>query len=98
MIEVMELLMNLSRDFGIVKAYVLSLQKTKLDDFKDTWIDGQDVMMTLHISKRTLQSLRDEGTLNFSRINGKFYYKVSDIEYLLESHYSKNNLSGHGSE
>lgn len=98
MIEVMELLMNLTRDFGIVKTYVLSLKKTKLDDFKDTWIDGSDVMQILSISKRTLQTLRDEGTLNFSRINGKFYYKVSDIEKLLESHYTKNISTGHGTK
>jgi len=96
MIEIMDMLMNLSRDFEIVKTYIQSLKRTRMDDFKDTWIDGQDVMQTLHISKRTLQSLRDEGTLNFSRINGKFYYKISDIDSLLEANYSRKKSSADG--
>ena len=45
-------------------------------------------MLALNISQRTLQTLRDNGTLPFSRISGKFYYKVSDLEALLESNYS----------
>jgi len=52
------------------------------------WLDNQDVMQRLHISPRTLQTLRSNGTLPFSRIKGKFYYKVSDLEALLESNYS----------
>jgi hypothetical protein len=98
MIEIMELLQNLSHDFQIVIRYILSLKKTHLDELKETWIEGKEVIQTLHISTRTLQSLRDEGTLKFSRINGKFYYKVSDLENLLESNYSHDKTSGHGTE
>jgi hypothetical protein len=45
-------------------------------------------MQMLHISKRTLQNLRDSKTLPFSRVNGKFFYKLSDIQSVLESNYS----------
>ncbi len=98
MTEVMNLLMQLTRDFEVIRAYVLALKKSKLDNFKETWIDGQDVMQTMHISKRTLQSLRDNGTLPYSRINGKFYYKVADIENLLESNYSQSKPTDHGNK
>ena len=54
------------------------------------WLDNQDVMQILHISPRTLQTLRANGTLPFSRIKGKFYYKVSDLAALLESNYTAN--------
>jgi hypothetical protein len=54
------------------------------------WLDNQDVMQILHISPRTLQTLRANGTLPFSRIKGKFYYKVSDLEALLNSNYTAN--------
>ena len=37
----------------------------KLDD----WLDNQDVCQILNISPRTLQTLRDNGTLAFSQIN-----------------------------
>ena len=94
----MNLLIQLTRDFEVIRAYVLALKKSKLDNFKETWIDGQDVMHTMHISKRTLQSLRDNGTLPYSRINGKFYYKVADIENLLESNYSQSKPTDNGNK
>ena len=61
---------------------------------KQSWIDGQDVMLALKVSKRTLQTMRDTGILPYSRINGKFYYKVEDLEKLLESNYSRTLKSG----
>ncbi len=96
--EILNLLMQLTQDFDLIRAYVLAMKKSKLDSFKETWIDGQDVLQTMHISKRTLQSLRDNGTLPYSRINGKFYYKVADIESLLESNYSNSNPTAHGNK
>ncbi len=98
MTEVLNLLMQLTRDFEVVRAYVFALKKSKLDNFKETWIDGQDVMHIMHISKRTLQTLRDNGTLPYSRINGKFYYKVADIENLLESNYSQSKPTDNGNK
>ena len=98
MTEVLNLLMQLTRDFEVVRAYVFGLKKSKLDNFKETWIDGQDVMHTMHISKRTLQTLRDNDTLPYSRINGKFYYKVADIENLLESNYSQSKPTDNGNK
>lgn len=77
-------------DVKEVKAYLQSLKQTRAEKFKESWIDGQDVMLVLKISKRTLQSLRDNGTLPFSRIKGKFYYRVSDLDALLENNYSGN--------
>ena len=98
MTEVLNLLMQLTRDFEVVRAYVFALKKSKLDNFKEIWIDGQDVMHTMHISKRTLQTLRDNATLPYSRINGKFYYKVADIESLLESNYSQSKPTDNGNK
>ena len=53
------------------------------------WVDNQVVMQTLHISPRTLQTLRSNGTLPFSRINNKIYYRRRDIERILNDNYSK---------
>ncbi len=68
-----------------------------LERFGESWIDGQDVMDALNISKRTLQTLRDSKMLPYSRINGKFYYKVADIEALLETNYQPSKQKCHGS-
>ena len=53
----------------------------------EDWVDGQYVMQILHISPRTLQTLRTNGTLPFSRIGKKLYYKRSDIEQMLKDNY-----------
>ena len=81
---------NLTQDVREIRETLRYLSMSSLNQLKDEWVDGQVVMQTLHISQRTLQSLRDNGTLPYSRINGKFYYKVSDIRELLESNYSKS--------
>ncbi len=47
------------------------------------WLDNQDVCLLLKISPRTLQTLRDNGTLAFSRINHKIYYKPEDVEKIV---------------
>ena len=47
------------------------------------WLDNQDVCQILNISPRTLQTLRDNGTLAYSQINRKVYYKPEDVEMIL---------------
>ena len=47
------------------------------------WLDNQDVCLLLNISQRTLQTLRDNGTLGFSKINRKAYYKPKDVEMII---------------
>lgn len=47
------------------------------------WLDNENVCRLLGISKRTLQTYRDNGTLPYSQINHKMFYKASDIEALL---------------
>jgi len=96
MTEVFDMILTLTQDIKTIKAYLLNFHKSRLEQFSEEWIDGQVVMQTLHISKRTLQSLRDGGVLPYSRINGKFYYKISDMETLLESNYSSSKSKHYG--
>ena len=49
----------------------------------DDWLDNQDVCQMLNISPRALQTLRDNGTLAYSQINRKVYYKPEDVEGIL---------------
>ena len=53
------------------------------------WLDNQDVMFALHVSLRTLQTMRSNGTLPYSRIRNKIYYRRRDIERLLNENYTK---------
>jgi hypothetical protein len=56
----------------------------------ETWLDIQETCLLLKISKRTLQSYRDNGILSYSQIAGKIYFKASDIEKHLQVHYIKS--------
>ena len=46
-------------------------------------LDGQDIMQLLHISPRTLQTLRSNGTIPHTRLGRKIYYRRQDIENIL---------------
>jgi hypothetical protein len=48
------------------------------------WLKSNDVRKLLKISPGTLQNLRINGTLCFTRIGGIIYYKLEDINRLLE--------------
>jgi hypothetical protein len=47
------------------------------------WMDNQDACITLNISPRTLQTYRDNGTLPYSQVNHKMYYKPEDVQAAL---------------
>lgn len=45
-----------------------------------------EVIRILKISKRTLASLREKGTLSFSKLGGKIFYTLADVLAMVESH------------
>ena len=47
------------------------------------WMDNQDVCRMLNIRPRTLQTLRDNGTLAYSQINHKTYYRPEDVQRIV---------------
>ena len=96
MTEIIDLLLTLSQDVKHLKARIELLRQSRAEVLKDTWIDNQDVLQTLHISKRTLQTFRTNGILPYSKIKGKFYYKVADIEQLLQDNYYNHNFKYNG--
>jgi hypothetical protein len=48
-------------------------------------LDSQDVCLALDISKRSLQLYRDNGTIPYTSLGGKFYYKETDIDEILKN-------------
>jgi len=55
----------------------------------EKWLDNLELMTLLKVSKRTAQSYRDTGVISFSQVGNKIYYKLSDVETLLNKHYNK---------
>lgn len=52
---------------------------------EEKWLDNQEVCLMMNITKRTLQTYKDKGVLAYSKLNRKNYYKLSDIQSLLQA-------------
>jgi hypothetical protein len=68
-------------DSFIKKIETICEQNT--DKSLNKWLDNEDVCRLLKISKRTLQTYRDNGTLPFSQLGYKMYYKPEDVEQII---------------
>ena len=96
MIEIIDLLMGLSQEVRDLRTRIELLNATKVEYLKNAWVDNQDVMQMLHISPRTLQSFRTNIVRANCKISGKIYYKVADIEELLQANYYNPNFKCDG--
>ncbi|TWR24995.1 helix-turn-helix domain-containing protein [Mucilaginibacter achroorhodeus] len=59
------------------------------------WLKSYQVKNLLKISNGTLQNLRVNGTLAYSKIGGIIYYKYEDIVKVLEGQKNKNPFAPH---
>lgn len=83
-------------DITAIESRTFEQMKERFEDFskqvkhlcgdnqdKEKWLANDDVCSILQISKRTLQSYRDNSILPYSQIGRRCYYRVSDIENLI---------------
>lgn len=68
------------RKFEQFEQKVMEICKQRNDKKLNKWMDNQEVCNFLNISPRTLQTLRDNGTLPFSQIKHKMFYKPEDVQ------------------
>lgn len=47
------------------------------------WLDSAEVCRILQVSPRTLQTLRSNGTLAYSQIVRKVYYRTEDVQRII---------------
>ena len=60
------------------------LEKYKSKEVEKKWIKSSQVSEMLSCSAATLFRLRTDGILPSSRIQGTYYYKLADIEKMME--------------
>ena len=69
-----------------------TLDKTldKTNQLERLWIDKLEAMDILSCSERTLQTLRDNGTLGYAKPTGgsKFFYRRNDVMDLFENSFT----------
>lgn len=88
----MEVVTITSEAFNEIKQGIAELNKkleAKEKEPKEKWLDNQELMLLLKISKRTAQHYRDSGLITFSQLGAKIYYRLSDVELLLNKHIIK---------
>ena len=78
-----QLFEELVRKFEYFEHRVMEICNRENDRTLHKWMDNQDVCRMLNISPRTLQTLRDNGTLAYSQINHKTYYRPEDVQRIV---------------
>jgi hypothetical protein len=87
--ELPTLISCIKHDIEALGKSIAEMKKTHAQVLTEEWIDSVKVKAILKIGTRKLQMHRDNGTLPYSQIDGKIYYKTSDVEALLNTHYNK---------
>ena len=76
---------NLVKRMDEIQSTILNSNGTQTESF----LDNQQFLQLMKVSKRTAQSWRDEGIITFSQVGSKIYYQMSDVQKLLEAHKRK---------
>lgn len=58
----------------------------------ELYLNGEQVMEFLHISPRTLQTLRDKRIIGYTSIGGKILYPEKELQEVLLQNYSSPEL------
>lgn len=74
---------NLMQQLADLKSMLADKSKTP----EDLFVDNQEFIQLMNISKRTAQKWRDEGIISFSQIGSKIYYSMADVQDLLAKTY-----------
>ena len=75
---------NLKTDLLTELKQIISVSKPNTLQNKE-WLKSHEVRKLLGISPGTLQTMRVNGTIKFSKVGGIFYYSYSDIQKLLSA-------------
>lgn len=84
----MEISIVTKEDLQQLKNELLEEIKTLLEKENRTqkeWLRSSEVRTLLNISAGTLQTLRINGSLSYTKVGGTFYYSYKDIQKLLSS-------------
>lgn len=68
-----------------ISLLVSEMNTHKKEEPHKKWLKSKEVIKLLKISPGTLQNLRINGTLTYTKIGGTLYYDNSDIEKLLNN-------------
>lgn len=95
--EIIKLVSAIRLDIEDLRTQLSRLSMTHAQRLSEEWITSDQVMFILKIGISTMKTLKRNGNLPYSKINGVLYFRTVDIENLLKQYYvnpsSKNNNS-----
>ena len=71
-----------------VALIVAQMKMNEKFDPEDVFFDNGEFMKLMNISKRTAQEWRNKKIIEFSQVGNKIYYRLSDIQKLLNDNYN----------
>lgn len=78
--------------FQAMTQTVAALRKRSESKELKEWLDSQDVCEILGITKRTVQTLRETGKLDFTMIAHKVYYRREDVKKFLDASLTRKEV------
>ncbi|MGE7775173.1 helix-turn-helix domain-containing protein [Chitinophaga sp. NPDC101104] len=75
---------DLQKFKGDLLKEIEALLQAHLHPQQKKWLKSYEVRKLLNLSPGTLQTLRDNGTLPYTKMGGALYYDYKDIEKLME--------------
>ena len=87
--EFKELIGQIEQAFEDV-AYVREKHRPTLAD--EIYLSGEKVMEYLHVSPRTLQTLRDKQLIGYTTLGGKILYPEKELQQVLYDNYRSPEL------
>ncbi len=82
---------ELDKKITAIADYIFNHVETAKQSEEDMWVDSYEVCTFLKRSEKTLQRLRVSGTIAYSNIRGRYFYKVSEIRRMLEERLIRSN-------
>ncbi|MFZ4564468.1 MAG: helix-turn-helix domain-containing protein [Bacteroidales bacterium] len=72
---------EISKRLSRLEELLLELSKPRL-----SWQEPEEIARLLNVGKRSVDNYRDAGLIPYSKLGGKVYYRICDIEdYLTEN-------------
>lgn len=82
---------ELESKINAIADYIFNKQESEDINEDEIWVDSYEVCTFLKISDKTLQRLRVSGTIAYSNIRGRYFYKIGEIKRMLEERLIKSN-------
>ncbi|MDR1357357.1 MAG: helix-turn-helix domain-containing protein [Tannerellaceae bacterium] len=77
---------DLVAKINMIAKFVVEHQKREDEESTEGWVDSYEICTFLKISAKTLQRLRSQRLINYSKIRGKNFYRLSEVSRLLNEH------------